>query len=132
MARTTREELAVWANGLKPGDKVIVRHWENVYVDKVKKVTPAGWVITENFGTYSQTKYFDGYQERGGLKNIEPITDSLEREANRQEEKRLKYEKEQRAISRAKMVAEKWRYGDLDYDLACKILSIAGVEVDNK
>lgn len=128
-----REEWAAWAKSLKPGDKVIVRHWENVYIDKVAKVTPAGWVITENFGTYSQTKCFDGYQERGGLKNIEPFTDALEKEANRQEAQRLKYEKEQRAINKAKMVAYDWRYGNrnVDYDLACKILALAGVEVDN-
>lgn len=126
-----REQWSEWAKSLKLGDKVIVKGFGNLYVDTVKKVTPKGWVVTENFGTYAQTQWNGSYSERGGYKYIEPFTEELGKKAEEEMQKREREQKIKRTIRAAKNVAYDWRYGksDIDYDLALKILELAGVEV---
>lgn len=127
-----REEWAAWAKSLKPGDNVIVKSNMLVLVDVVKRVTPSGWVVTLRNGTYSMSKLFDYYTERGGYKDIVPYTAELAEEAKRQKEKMERQQKIDSTIRYAKSIAYDWRYGNrnVDYDLACKILALAGVEVE--
>lgn len=115
----TREEWAAWAKSLKPGDSVIVNKWGSVYLDTVKRITPAGWVVTENNGTYSQSTYSEFYKQRGGYHSIEPATEELEKKAL---EEMAKAEERRRKIQNTIRDA-------IDYDLALKILALAGVEV---
>lgn len=128
----TREEWAAWAKSLNPGDSVIVKTWSNVLLDTVRKVTPAGWVVTENNGTFSQSKYNEKYSQRGGYYDILPVTEELRAQAVYENEKAKNRRKANLAISTAKRITYDWTYGkrEVDYDLACKILALAGVGVE--
>lgn len=128
----TREEWAAWAKSLNPGDSVIVKTWSNVLLDTVRKVTPAGWVVTENNGTFSQSKYNEKYSQRGGYYDILPVTEELRAQAVYENEKAENRRKANLAISTAKRITYDWTYGkrEVDYDLACKILALAGVGVE--
>lgn len=127
-----REEWAAWAKSLKPGDSVIVKTWSGVLLDTVWKVTPAGWVVTENNGTFSQSQYNEKYSQRGGYYNIVPVTEELRTQALDEMAEAERCRKTNLAISTAKRVTYDWTYGkrEVDYDLACKILALAGVEVE--
>ena len=128
----TREEWAARAKSLNPGDSVIVKTWSNVLLDTVRKVTPAGWVVTENNGTFSQSKYNEKYSQRGGYYDILPVTEELRAQAVYENEKAKNRRKANLAISTAKRITYDWTYGkrEVDYDLACKILALAGVGVE--
>lgn len=127
----TREEWAAWAKSLKPGDSVIVKTWCRVLLDTVRRVTPAGWVVTENNGTFSQSQYRSEYSQRGGYYGIMPVTEELRIQALDEMAKAEKRRKTNLAIATAKRVTYDWTYGkrEVDYDLALKILALAGVEV---
>lgn len=127
----TREEWTAWGNSLKSGDKVIVKYVIDIRIDTVKKITPAGWIVTENSGTYSQSRWSYGYEKRGGYGNIIPITKELEEQALQEMEKKEKRKKIERTISAAKGVAYDWCYRrrEMNYALACKILELVGEEV---
>lgn len=129
-----RAEWAAWAKGLKSGDNVIVKARSRILVDVVKRVTPSGWIVTLRNGTYSMSKWFDYYTERGGFKDIVPYTEELAEEAKRQKEELERQQKIDITIRRAKNIAYDWQYGNrnVDYDLACKILALAGVEVKSQ
>lgn len=126
-----REEWAAWAKSLNPGDNVIVKSGSRVWLDSVKRITPSGWVVTLRSGTYSQSQWREWYSERGGYKNIVPFTKELEEEAKKQNEELERQQKINATIRYATNIAHDWAYGirRVDYDLACKILAIAGVEV---
>lgn len=129
---TAKEEWAAWANSLKPGDKVIVEAWGTIVVDAVRRVTPSGWVVTENYGTYSQSKYADKYSQRGGYYGIVPITEELEKRALEEMAEREKKRKIERAIRAAKSVTYEWSCGkrEIDFNLAIKILELSGEEFE--
>ncbi len=113
---------------LYPGDKVIVGTFTRLIPETVKKVTSAGWVVTSNSGAYGQTKWSDRYTQRGGYNEIFPFTEELWGKAIEQEKEREQKAKIARTITKAKMVAYNWRYGEnaVDYELAKKILALAG------
>lgn len=129
-----REEWTTWAKSLNPGDSVIVRSWSDISIDTVKRVTPAGWVVTEGSGTYAKSQYSDRYNQRGGFNHIEPATEDLREKAFAAMAEKEKNRKISRTINAAKNIAYDWLYGtrNVDYDLACKILSLAGVEVKDQ
>ena len=55
----TREEMRKWAENLNPGDKVIVQAGGcTLRIGTVKKVTPAGWVVIEKYGTFANFIFF--------------------------------------------------------------------------
>lgn len=125
-----REQWAEWAKSLKPGDKIIIKNGRSVFLDTVKKLTPAGWIVTQKHGTYSQSQWRNWYSERGGYKEILPWTEDLEAEAKKQEEEYLREQKISRTIRAAKNIAYDWAYGkrEVDYELAQKILALAEVK----
>lgn len=125
-----RDQWAVWANSLKPGDKVIIQSGSSVFLDVVKKLTPTGWIVTQKHGTYSQSRWCDRYSERGGYKDVLPWTEDLEAKAKKQEEEYLREQEISRIIQIAKNVAYDWAYSkrEVDYELAQKILALAEVK----
>lgn len=127
----TREEWAAWAKSLKPGDSVIVNKWGSVYLDTVKRITPAGWVVTENNGTYSQSTCYEFYRQRGGYHIIKPVTEELEKKALEEMAEAERRRKIQNTIRDARSVVYNWfcSRDAIDYNLALKILALAGMEV---
>lgn len=122
----TREELRKWAESLKPGDKIIVKNGSTLRIGTVKKVTPAGWVVVEKYGTYAQKSYLSSYRQRGGYKEIVPFDAELAEKAKKQEEEERQENEKQRVIRAAKNIAYDWANGKcyVSYDLARKIIAL--------
>lgn len=124
----TREEWRKWAESLKPGDKVIVQvGGGRLRIGTVKKVTPAGWVAVEKYGTYSQTLNFSRYMERGGYKEIVPFDAEIAEKAKMQEAEEQAYEEKRKIIRDAKIICDNWSSGrsSFTYELAKKIIALA-------
>lgn len=123
----TREELRKWAESLMPGDKVIVKSGDVLRIGTVEKVTPACWVVVEKYGTYSQTKYYSTYFQRGGYKEIIPLDSELAEEAKKQEEEAQACEEKRKTILIAKTISGNWASGraPISYGLAKKIIAMA-------
>lgn len=124
-----RKEWYSWALSLKPGDRVIVKNGDPVSVDTVKKVTPSGWVVTEDSGTYSQSTWRDHYQERGGYRTIVPFTKELGDLAAEYEAEQERIRKMNRTVNMAQQIAYNWCYHRLSYEMACKIIKLAGRDI---
>ena len=122
-----REQTLAWGKNLKPDDKLIVRSYGFVCIGTVKKVTPSGWVVTKEHGTYAVGSWRDWYSERGGSREIIPYTEEMAALAIRQEEEREKSRMINKTIREARNIAYDWAHGNrhIDYELALKILEIA-------
>ena len=125
----TREKWRKWAESLNPGDKVIVQVGGGALrIGTVKKVTPAGWIVVEKYGTYSQTQNFSMYMERGGYKEIIPFDAELAEKAKKQEEEEQAFEEKRKTIRDARIICDNWTSGRsyMTYDLAKKIIALVG------
>lgn len=122
----TREETLVWAKSLKPGDEVIYTKFESLFVLKVEKVTPAGWVKTKNGLTFAQDKHLDRLFARGAnFGSIEPITEELYQKAKDQDEERKNEARKQKIINKARdVISDEWcdRW-NMTYERAEKIIA---------
>ena len=127
----TREESRKWAESLRPGDEVIVSYGGIYRIGTVKRVTPAGRVVVEKYGTYFQNKYDSLYTERGRainiVPNIVPFDEKLAEIAKKQEKIEADYKGAMKLFREAKAIAYDWAFGnrDLSYDLAKKIIALA-------
>lgn len=95
-------------------------------LDQVKKKTPSGWIVTEKYGAFWQRSWTPGYSQRGGFKNLIPVTEDLERQARETEEKRIEAEKISQIIRKARAIAQDWAFNlsKSEYDTAQKIIEI--------
>ena len=119
----TRDEWKSWANGLNPGDKVIVTGWGRNRVATVEKITPAGWVRTDK-GFFIQRDFDGMYHERGGYQCIGPSTEESLKEAEEQEREERARKNREITILNAKRILSRLSYSCITYDFAVRFLSL--------
>lgn len=122
----TREEWKAWGMSLKPGDKVIVKYWNGLKIATVKKVTPSGRLNTD-LGIFAQREWLDYYTGYGKTRgDLVPATPELIAEAEKQKWKEIERRHRESVIRKAKGLADKLRYGEIDmpYDMAKELIAL--------
>ena len=125
----TREQAMEWAKTLKPGDKVIVNmgsynDFKNITVAQVKKVTPT-LIIRTDKGDFSLGKYATVYRFRGNMfYTLMPTTEGLLREAESQDERRVREREMKLTVAKAKGAIDKVINRPMRYEFANELLSI--------
>ena len=122
----TREEWKAWAMSLEPGDRVIVKRWCSLEVATVKKVTPSGRVNTDK-GVFYQNNWSDYYKGYGKTRgDLVPATPELIAEAEKQKWEEIEKRHRESVIRKAKGLAYKLQYGEIDmpYDMAEELIAL--------
>ena len=122
----TREEWKAWAMSLKPGDRVVVKHWNGLDIATVVKITPSGRINTDQ-GVFYQDNCFDHYQGYGKTcGDLVPVTPDLIAEAERQKWEEIEAKHRKSVIQEAWWIVQKLNCGEIDmpYDMAEELIAL--------